>query len=104
MRGRPGDAREDGPFITLTAALHRLAERVYSDDLGKKNACQAYIAEMRQIVLKENYVAHTYDPFETLVAHIRDIYPEVWRGDNDNYSGEEAYELFLSTPAPEDEE
>lgn len=102
--GRRGDVKDEkSPLNNFVRRIHVLADRIYATDMGKASACKVFISEMKQVILKENFVPGGHNPFEAMAQGLRTRFPEVWRGDRD-YSGEKAYKVLMSTPAKGDDD
>jgi hypothetical protein len=76
--------REKNPFNRACKRLMELAERVYADNLGRRNACLMVISEAGRTVESESYDPSSYDPYRELISRIQRDFPELWAGDQRN--------------------
>jgi hypothetical protein len=60
----------------LMESLERIANRVYRDDLTKRNGSVAYIRTMRRDIEKENYT-DAVNPYQILFNTLRSSWPEI---------------------------
>lgn len=90
MPGIRSGPEDDTPFNRACTTIMRLIDRVYAGNLGKSEGCRQLILAFRRTIDRDEYDAANYNPYQALADRLKRDFPEVWRGDGDQYSARQA--------------